>query len=1517
MQGVVAEKRDRWEYAVDEAAGAAQVVVDHDPDQPRTQDLVPRDRPAAEAGVRELRRHLDGLPKFAQHAMQGAASSAGQLSDDRLQGLAELIQNADDLGATGAYFVVDEASSRLLFAHNGTGLTLHDVLALAVPWLSLKVAESDQLGRYGIGLSTLQSLSDTLEAHEGHFHLRLEAQALSALDTDAEWPSGTPVANGTVFAVPFEPGAVTSSDLAEWLGTWGEAGLVFLNHLDTVTLLDGAGDVVARLALQRGDPEELPYERGTVARRTVTASDGRAWLVYTRRAPAPPDQKRARKAKSATTPVALAIPQFDGDTGHVHVGLPVRAIGLPFRILAQFDPITNRRDLNQTPWTLALVPLLADLWTDATLDLFDLNPAGAWSAIPLADEFNDDSRTTGMIREALDTHLMSSARLELAERLRLDGGHGENLPLPELAYEVPQLEHILEPADIQTLANTAGIVTKSARSAGERWRAVLAELAELGAGLGPIIDISDALALFDDPDRTPGFAACLTAVVVEEDLGDNLWDRSCLVLDDDTRAAPGELDELDALLPDDAGDLWGALDIGLRLHPAYRGAAGGPAVSQWLLDEGLLLTGADNPAALRAIAVAGEAGTQLPHPLTDQQASALRAALEAVSDETQSALGAGIGCAVRFAATSYDNDGKVANTHARPVDAYIIEREANSWNVAAAKTPGLVWLHRHYHDTLRSPTGREGLGAQKLFRLLGAETAPRLIPHPRSEERYQGKTRGVPRYAAGSPQRRVDVLGKHHANYTIGDYASPHLEAVLASIAAEKDKAQRRRRAAAVLASLARAWPRLEQRATVIAADTDYGWVDKGRVEAWWISSAATVAWLNSENGRSAAPTALRIKTPSTEALYGDDPDRYLAATYATASNTDVLVALGVAQDAGVHELIEKLEHIRNEGPVDPRAVADVAAPVYKALAAQITSSGFRRYVGTLPQDAVVAAFRRGAGLVATNIGWRSPSVVFSGPEIFGDMYAFAPAINGAEPLWSLLRIHRPGIDDAKSVLRKLVTRPQLDADARLVMLESLRILAAAKPNQLGILKRTPVWVGDKWERKRPVYAVANPLVAEALKCTIPIWSPGGALSHLASLIDPLGLTRIDPRDSRVLDTHDAAEDPDLTKVFTRAITNLRADLALSDPAAEASLTLSWDDLASYQVCLLASIRVHLADMVAGRPLTLDVDAWLDPQSGTLYVTDIDSAGRLTSGAYAIAAAFTGNTRSIAHAWVVAWAEALAGHEAEKVATAASEDAERRREREEADDTRLQEFGRRTKTKRSQASKKTNAGDSAKGAGTGTEDPQTPLPARNLIDTTNLTIRGGDGTIINAEKKPAPPEGVGTAKPGKKKGGLREPNPKNQKQPANGHRRAPTNYTDEEKEDAGMEVVRQVLGLDIKDMIDIRNQHNVGADAIDDLRNFYELKVHANEIPDQIRLQDSEIQRAYETENFFLVLVGNVEANDAPTEVRVITDPLNKLNPSVTGHITFTAVRSAKSFQYFVDPDEDVTEPQDKATEAK
>ena len=79
-------------------------------------------------------------------------------------------------------------------------------------------------------------------------------------------------------------------------------------------------------------------------------------------------------------------------------------------------------------------------------------------------------------------------------------------------------------------------------------------------------------------------------------------------------------------------------------------------------------------------------------------------------------------------------------------------------------------------------------------------------------------------------------------------------------------------------------------------------------------------------------------------------------------------------------------------------------------------------------------------------------------------------------------------------------------------------------------------------------------------------------------------------------------------------------------------------------------------------------------------------------------------------------------------------------------------------------------------------------------------------------------------------------------------------YTDLEKETIGLEVVRYVLGGSATEIVDLRAQHGFGANAADQLRRFYELKVSASAEPDEIVLEDSQIRRALSTKDFFLVI---------------------------------------------------------------
>ena len=100
----------------------------------------------------------------------------------------------------------------------------------------------------------------------------------------------------------------------------------------------------------------------------------------------------------------------------------------------------------------------------------------------------------------------------------------------------------------------------------------------------------------------------------------------------------------------------------------------------------------------------------------------------------------------------------------------------------------------------------------------------------------------------------------------------------------------------------------------------------------------------------------------------------------------------------------------------------------------------------------------------------------------------------------------------------------------------------------------------------------------------------------------------------------------------------------------------------------------------------------------------------------------------------------------------------------------------------------------------------------------------------------------------------------------------------------------------------------MGADAIDAMDQFFELKVHAGSEPDHINMTASEVQRARTTPGFFLAVVSGVEGADARPNVRIIVDPLDQLKPAETGSITLTGVRNSESLVYTFAPEDDVAE---------
>ena len=153
------------EAHIADAVEAAEQVFD-----PRSAPSGPAFEPTsineAQAAVQRLAELFEELPGSIAEALDGARSSGSLLSSDRLQGLAEIVQNADDVKASHVCFLL--RPTELLVSHDGTPVRLPHVLGLATPWLSTKAGDARTIGRFGVGLSALQSLSTTLEVHCTH-----------------------------------------------------------------------------------------------------------------------------------------------------------------------------------------------------------------------------------------------------------------------------------------------------------------------------------------------------------------------------------------------------------------------------------------------------------------------------------------------------------------------------------------------------------------------------------------------------------------------------------------------------------------------------------------------------------------------------------------------------------------------------------------------------------------------------------------------------------------------------------------------------------------------------------------------------------------------------------------------------------------------------------------------------------------------------------------------------------------------------------------------------------------------------------------------------------------------------------------------------------------------------------------------------------------------------------------------------------------------------------------------------
>ena len=160
----------------------------------------------------------------------------GQLYSERTHFIFELIQNAEDAGASELAFEL--FADRLELRHDGRPFTEADVRGVCGVGKSGKSGDLTAIGKFGIGFKSVYAYTRSPRIHSGDEHFRIENYV-------RPFPVEPPPAHsGTLFVFPFDhdtvPAAVAAREIAAALTAIRPRILLFLRSIERLRVAWGA-----------------------------------------------------------------------------------------------------------------------------------------------------------------------------------------------------------------------------------------------------------------------------------------------------------------------------------------------------------------------------------------------------------------------------------------------------------------------------------------------------------------------------------------------------------------------------------------------------------------------------------------------------------------------------------------------------------------------------------------------------------------------------------------------------------------------------------------------------------------------------------------------------------------------------------------------------------------------------------------------------------------------------------------------------------------------------------------------------------------------------------------------------------------------------------------------------------------------------------------------------------------------------------------------------------------------------
>lgn len=188
----------------------------------------------------------------------GIRSLLSDLYPDDAHFIYELLQNAEDVGATQVDFVLDEA--QLVVTHNGSRLfSIEDITYITNIGENTKATDETTIGKFGVGFKAVFGYTKSPQVRSGEFSFVIE-DLWVPVEIQGRAPTGV-----TEFTFPFnepkKPPTLAVSEICKALTALDASTLLFLNHIERITY---------RLPTGSGSLERLPEDQHRIKIRYST-----------------------------------------------------------------------------------------------------------------------------------------------------------------------------------------------------------------------------------------------------------------------------------------------------------------------------------------------------------------------------------------------------------------------------------------------------------------------------------------------------------------------------------------------------------------------------------------------------------------------------------------------------------------------------------------------------------------------------------------------------------------------------------------------------------------------------------------------------------------------------------------------------------------------------------------------------------------------------------------------------------------------------------------------------------------------------------------------------------------------------------------------------------------------------------------------------------------------------------------------------------------------------------------------